>query len=974
MNKPASTPIKMRMITRSYGRCLTTALALWLIAGFSSPALPAQGASQPIKTLIVTGQNYHNSKETSAALKQMLENTGLFDVLIAVSPPAGAPMKNFRPDFSAYSLVVLDYSGDPWPRSTQVAFAEFVKKGGGVVVTHSANNAFPDWPEYNAIIGLGGWGNRNEKNGPYVYWKDKRVVRDAQPGIAGTHTDPHAFLIITRDKTHPVTAGLPEKWMHADDELYGLLRGPGKNMTILATAYSDPEKAGTGRHEPVLFTVHYGSGRVFHTVLGHAAGNGPYPALECVGFITTFQRGAEWAATGRVTQKVPGDFPATERDLSTPADARRWPGYQPPSLDATLEAVAGFEHSKNEEVIYQLREYILAHKDSPESRAEIELKLLAFLETGAPAAAKMEICRHLRLIGSEKSIPVLERMLVEESTTDMARYALEKIRGEAADRVFIKALSQTQGPARIGVISSLGERKCPAAVAGLGRLLEDQDKLTAAAAAEALAEIGGQEATKLLLEAFDKSRGNFQEVLATGLLKCAEQAADSKNFEQASSLYEKVFASDLPPVFRRAGLRGKILISANEEARRLILDTLRAGPQDMHEPVIGLVQGFFDASTITALCGLLMNLPGRSQVGLLSVLEYFPAKSVLPVILEAAKSRDFSARLAALRALGKTGDSSTVSFLAERGASTRGLEQEAARASLLSLAGESVDETIRLLILASPSDAVRNEVIRATADRRMHSGKPLLFQQVRSASLENRRQAARALRQLAEREDLPSLLDLLLAMDDDSLTEEMMRTVVASCRKIPDPAERAQAVKERLAPGPKSKQERVEDPAKRCLLYRLLGQIASDSSLPLLRTALADESAEIRDAAVRTLADWPTPTPRHDLLLIAGHSSSLVHQVLAVRGYVRMIGLEKYQSPQGAVKALESALEVAKRPDEIKLVLGALPEFACPEALKLAESFLDVEEVKEEAQAAAEAIKHQLLPASSRLTRNSPSR
>jgi hypothetical protein len=101
--------------------------------------------------------------------------------------------------------------------------------------------------------------------------------------------------------------GLPPVWMHAADELYATLRGPGKNMTVLATAHSDPKNKGTGHDEPSMVVLSYGKGRVFHTMMGHDVA-----ALSCVGFMTTFQRGTEWAATGRVTQKVPLNFPSAE--------------------------------------------------------------------------------------------------------------------------------------------------------------------------------------------------------------------------------------------------------------------------------------------------------------------------------------------------------------------------------------------------------------------------------------------------------------------------------------------------------------------------------------------------------------------------------------------------------------------------------------------------------------------------------------
>jgi type 1 glutamine amidotransferase len=160
------------------------------------------------------------------------------------------------------------------------------------------------------MIAIGGWGNRNEKDGPYLYVdKNNQPKKDYTKGPAGSHGPREPFLVTTYNKAHPVTKGMPDTWMHAKDECYSFLRGPAENVTILATAVSSKKAPELEQKEPIAMAIDYGKGRVFHTTLGHDT-----IAFECVGFITLLKRGVEWAATGHVTQTtIPNDFPSEDR-------------------------------------------------------------------------------------------------------------------------------------------------------------------------------------------------------------------------------------------------------------------------------------------------------------------------------------------------------------------------------------------------------------------------------------------------------------------------------------------------------------------------------------------------------------------------------------------------------------------------------------------------------------------------------------
>lgn len=288
---------------------MTRFLLMIAVCAFTLLPLTADAADK-LRLLIIDGQNNHNWRATTPILRDFLTRSGRFDVSLATTPKEKSPAadwSSFQPNFSEFQVVLSNYNGEMWPESVRQGLEKFVNDGGGLVIVHAANNAFSGWPEYNTMIGLGwrgaDFGNRVTTNdaGEII-----RTEKGKGPGAG--HGSQHEFAIRIRDAAHPVVKGMPTEWLHAKDELYHGQRGPAANMHLIGTAFSNQSKGGTGAHEPMIWWIPYGKGKVFTTVMGHAE-----ESMKCVGFQSVVARGSEWSATGQVTLPIPENFPTADK-------------------------------------------------------------------------------------------------------------------------------------------------------------------------------------------------------------------------------------------------------------------------------------------------------------------------------------------------------------------------------------------------------------------------------------------------------------------------------------------------------------------------------------------------------------------------------------------------------------------------------------------------------------------------------------
>ncbi len=325
---------------------------------------------------------------------------------------------------------------------------------------------------------------------------------------------------------------------------------------------------------------------------------------------------------------------------------------------------------------------------------------------------------------------------------------------------------------------------------------------------------------------------------------------------------------------------------------------------------------------------------------------------VLPEVVNATKSTEEPVRIAALKAIGKLGGASHVGLLVQTAATTKGAEQQAARESLYRLRGLTLEQAIKVsaltvdhVILDSIPRAepeVKVELIRGIGQRNVAAGVETLLKTAKDPDRNVRVESLKTLRGIAGPKHVAALVDLLMSAKSDTELREAERAVASASRKAV--SESGDVLLEKLA--------FVKDVKVRCSLLGVLGKIGGSKSLGVLREALEDSDAEVRTAAIRGLCDWPNAEPMADLLKIVQSSDNKKHRTLALRGYVRLIGLDSDRPTKETIKMYRQAMALASNVSEKKMVLSGLANIRSFAALEMAADYLEDNALQQEAAAA----------------------
>ncbi len=579
-----------------------------------------------------------------------------------------------------------------------------------------------------------------------------------------------------------------------------------------------------------------------------------------------------------------------------------------------------------------------------DSSAAKERELISLLQSNAPKAEKALACKKLAIYGSKDAIPALEPLLSDPELASWARIPLEVIPDPAADSALRGAMGKLQGNLLIGVINSIGVRRDPKAVSGLVKKLKDSDAEVISAAAVALGHIGGAKAAKALNQALATAPQTARSDVAEGCILCAEGFMAQGKAPQAVKLYDTVRAADVLRERQLEAIRGAIL-ARGSAGLPMLLEQLRSPDKALFGIGLRTARELPGRDVTEALAAELRRCSPERQTFLLLALADRSDAAVMPAILEAAHSGPQSLRLAAVGALDRLGNVSSLPVLLKIAADNDAELSQAALSALARLPGNEVDaDLVARLLVAKGSD--RQVLVTLAGQRHIESALPMIVRSAEDSDAGVRHAAVQAIGILGNDAQAADLVRLLQGTQSEPERADLEMALLAITGRAG-----ARAVPHILPLA------RNNESALRIIALHALASAGGPAALAAVESAVQDKDEAVQDEAVRTLSTWPNNWPDDSavvepLLAVAKSDTKTSHQVLALRGYLQYVQGNKQLKGDEKVSKIAEVLPLIKRPEEKRLAIAAISAIPAPGTLDALMTFAGDPAVAEDACAA----------------------
>ncbi len=599
-------------------------------------------------------------------------------------------------------------------------------------------------------------------------------------------------------------------------------------------------------------------------------------------------------------------------------------------IEEAWTALPTYEHGQDMATLLAIDRAVIEAMADPEARAALAARLASLLENPeATLAARQYACLQLRQIGTSAEVPILAEALAAAETSEMARHALEAVPGGESLAALRAGLDKLQGPALVGVIHSLGARADAQAVSALKTLAGHADGQVNGAAIRALGSIADEPSTTFLLARTEAATMPTPHDLATALLRCGHARAVSGNRSSAERIYRKLSEAGQPAGVRTAAFEG--LLALHEGPVGETVSRWLAADDPAQRRVAARHLASLSDAQLDALLDRLGSFDGPTQMLVLRFSVERKGGAVSELALELVRSENEGARQAGVRILGEAGDPASLPVLIDA-MSDGGAVAAAAGDALLKLPRAEVGPALLEALDTRP--AIRAPLIDTLGRMTYYEAVDPLIELAQEDDPETYTLALQGLRAIADpdQHDIPRLVKLLLRSRPGRHADEVERTILIVCEKLPPDADRAEPVLHSLRGVPESDAPKY---------LPLLGRLGGAEARRRIDAGLAHADASVREAAVRALCNWPDATVADRLLGIARDDENRTFRRWALRAFVRVVSLQSDRPDAETLTMLQDAMRLAEHADDRRLVLERTGNVRTMEAVRWIATHLD---------------------------------
>ncbi len=609
---------------------------------------------------------------------------------------------------------------------------------------------------------------------------------------------------------------------------------------------------------------------------------------------------------------------------------------------------AKFKPGDNDEAFRRLEELVRESIGDSGLRESLETGLINLLAPSSTFEARRFACKELGIIGDKTALPALANFLKSDETAGIACLALTTYPPGKADEILRAALPSAQGVARLQIINTLGDRRDSRSIALLAPLAKSSDPAVASAALAAIGKIGDKTAWETLASLRKTTPAALRNAMTEAMLRCAANLAAAGDRKPATTAYVQLVGPSEPAYIRRAAFAGLLRLDKDDGEAR-ILQTLHGSDPVLKPVAIGAVRLLPTKDASAKFAAQLSALKPQEQAWMIESLAVRGDVPARNAIASSLASKDPIVRHAAIVALGNIGDASTVGLFARTLAATSDPdERRDIEFALINLhGGSSIDEAVVTELHRSSGDA-RASLISVLARRQGSAANIVLFDETTNANPVVAKAAFRGLANTTAAGDVPALLRKVVSAPDADVRAEAENATIQALAKIDDATDRSTLVREALRTAPS-----VEIVSS---LLILLPKCGDGPALALLQAAQGDPNPDVRDSAIRALAEWPNDAVWESLVSVYRRPANETVRKISLHGLVRLANDENAHPDAKLMERYRELLNFAREDSDYRLILGALGSSADPDALQIALPLLEKQNVRPEAEAAVKQI------------------